>query len=131
MLAQPSLSPERLAQAALAGMGALVGERPRVEPGAGGAASPSYQGVESTGFLVAAEGTDEAAFFLKVGEAALGDLLDASHAFRAAETIAGLGLAPRPLHLAEGEGAILFERLGRTGGRPSSTISQSLRPSRP
>lgn len=118
MLADARLSPERLADAALAGMGALVGPRPRIEPAPGGAASPSYQGVESTRFLVAAEGEGEAAFFLKVGEAALGDLLDVPHAFRAAQTIAGLGLAPRPLHLAEAEGAILFERLG-PGWRPA------------
>ncbi|GGE05111.1 hypothetical protein GCM10011390_25160 [Aureimonas endophytica] len=112
MLAHAPASPERLAETALAGARALVGEHPRMEPAPEGAASPSYQAVESNGFLVAAEGTDEPAFFLKVSESALGDLLDTGHAFRAAAAIADLGLAPRPLHLAESEGAILFERLG-------------------
>ncbi|KQT52495.1 MULTISPECIES: phosphotransferase [unclassified Aureimonas] len=105
-------TPERLAIAALAGARDLVGERPRLEIAVEGAASPSYHGVESASFLVTAEGGEEPAFFLKVGEPALSGLLDAGHAFRAASAIADLGLAPRPLRLAAEEGAILFERLG-------------------
>lgn len=105
-------APERLAQAALAGARHLVGEHPRLDVALEGAASPSYHGVESTSFLVTADGAAEPAFFLKVGEPALSGLLDVGAAFRAARAAADLGLSPRPLHLAPEEGAILFERLG-------------------
>lgn len=109
----PLLGPaERLAYAALAGARGIVGERPRLEPVPIGTASPSYHGVESYAFHVYRGEEAEPAFFLKVGEPGLSDLLDAGAAFEAAASVAALGLAPKPLHLAREEGAILFERLG-------------------
>ncbi len=107
---------ERLAEAALAeaasALPALHGKVLRYEAAVPGLASPSYHGVESTTYLVADQEDAAPALFLKVAEASAAALLDPAAAFRAAKVIAGLGLAPEPLHFAREQGAILFRRLG-------------------
>ncbi|CAA2105574.1 hypothetical protein MBUL_03262 [Methylobacterium bullatum] len=108
----PGDSQERLAEAALATAPMLAGRAVHYRQAVPGVASPSYHGVESTSYLVG-EGVDaEPSYFLKVGERAAAALLDPAAAFRAAQRIASIGLAPQPLHLAEAEGAILFACLG-------------------
>ncbi|MBD8907503.1 phosphotransferase [Methylorubrum zatmanii] len=115
-LGTPEDAQERLAEAALAeafaAQPALRGRAPHYGPALPGLASPSYQGVESTTYLVADGEGREPAYFLKVSEPAAAPLLDPAAAFRAATAIAALGLAPEPLHRADEQGAILFRYLG-------------------
>lgn len=111
-LGMPADTQERLAEAALAAAPMLAGRAVHYREAVPGVASPSYHGVESTSYLVGEAADAAPRYFLKVGERAAAALLDPSAAFRAAQRIASLGLAPRPLHLAEAEGAILFESLG-------------------
>ncbi|MCJ2022647.1 aminoglycoside phosphotransferase family protein [Methylobacterium sp. J-067] len=101
---------EHLAEEALAAL--FAGRQVRYGVACPGAASPSYHGVESATYLVADSPGAEPATFLKVSEPAAGAWLDPAAAFRVATRIAGLGLAPEPLHLSPDQGAILFRRLG-------------------
>lgn len=106
----PESPSEQLAEDALAPL--FAGRQVRYGVACPGAASPSYHGVESTTYLVAESSGAEPAAFLKVSEPAAAALLDPAAAFRVAERIAGLGLAPEPMHLMPDQGAILFRRLG-------------------
>lgn len=112
----PADASERLAEAALAqafsARPELRGTAPHYAVAVPGLASPSYHGVESATYRVAVSAGAEPTLFLKVSEPCAAALLDPAAAFRAAEGIAALGLAPEPLHLAEEEGAILFRCLG-------------------
>ncbi|GMA74570.1 hypothetical protein GCM10025880_09870 [Methylorubrum aminovorans] len=115
-LGVPEDASERLAEVALAqafsARPELRGKAPHYAVAVPGLASPSYHGVESATYRVA-EGRDaEPSLFLKVSEPCAAALLDPAAAFRAAQKIAALGLAPEPLHFAEREGAILFRCLG-------------------
>lgn len=115
-LGTPEDASERLAEAALArafsALPALRGKEPHYAVAVPGLASPSYHGVESTSFHVAeAEGVAPS-LFLKVSEPCAAALLDPAAAFRAAQGVAALGLAPEPLHVAADQGAILFRCLG-------------------
>lgn len=101
---------ERLAEEALATL--FPGQTLRYGVACPGAASPSYHGVESATYFVADAPGSEPTTFLKVSEPAAAALLDPAAAFRVADRIAGLGLAPEPLHLMPAQGAILFRRLG-------------------
>jgi len=106
----PESNEERLAEAALAAV--FAGRDVRYGVACPGAASPSYHGVESATYLVADSPEAEPAYLLKVSEPAAAALLNPAAAFRVADRIAGLGLAPEPLHLMPDHGAILFRRLG-------------------
>lgn len=101
---------EQLAEEALAAL--FAGQQVRYGVACPGAASPSYHGVESATYLVADTAEAEPAYLLKVSEPEAAALLDPAAAFRVAHRIAGLGLAPEPLHLMPDQGAILFRRLG-------------------
>ena len=115
-LGVPEDAPERLAEAALAqafsALPALHGKVPHYAVAVPGLASPSYHGVESTTFYVAQAQGVAPSLFLKVSEPCAAALLDPAAAFRAAQQIAALGLAPEPLHVAAEQGAILFRCLG-------------------
>lgn len=106
----PESDDERRAEAALATV--FAGQQIRYGVACPGAASPSYHGVESATYHVADSPGAEPAYLLKVSEPAAAALLDPATAFRVADRIAGLGLAPEPLHLMPDQGAILFRRLG-------------------
>ncbi|AMB46960.1 phosphotransferase [Methylobacterium sp. AMS5] len=115
-LGTPEDAPERLAEAALAqafsALPELRGKVPHYAVAVPGLASPSYHGVESTTFHVAETEGAEPSLFLKISEPCAAALLDPAAAFRAAQAIAALGLAPEPLHFAADQGAILFRCLG-------------------
>ncbi len=115
-LGTPEDASERLAEAALTQAFAtrpeLRGQAPHYAAAVPGLASPSYHGVESTTYRVAEDRGTEPSLFLKVSEPCAAPLLDPAAAFRAAQGIAALGLAPEPLHCAADQGAILFRCLG-------------------
>ncbi|SDO28245.1 Phosphotransferase enzyme family protein [Methylobacterium phyllostachyos] len=106
----PESDDERLAEAALATV--FAGQQVRYGVACPGAASPSYHGVESATYHVSDSPEVEPAYLLKVSEPAAAALLDPAAAFRVADRLAGLGLAPEPLHLMSDQGAILFRHLG-------------------
>lgn len=110
-LGAPADPQERLAEAVLAAVPNFADRPVRYAPAVPGAASPSYHGVESSTYDVAAD-DGEAAFFLKVTTREIRHHVDHAAAFDAARKMAALGAAPEPLHLAAAEGAILFRRLG-------------------
>ncbi|HEV2545131.1 MAG TPA: phosphotransferase [Methylobacterium sp.] len=115
-LGVPEDASERLAEAALgqafSARPELRGKVPHYAVAVPGLASPSYHGVESTTYRVAESAGAEPRLFLKVSEPCAATLLDPAAAFRAAQKIAALGLAPEPLHVAADQGAILFRGLG-------------------
>ena len=111
-LGAPKDGQERLAEAALSSAPFLDTRALRYEPAVSGAASPSYQGVESTLYRVTQAEGEQPSLFLKVHQAECADLFDTALAFRTATAFAQLGLTPEPLHLAADQGAILFRLLG-------------------
>lgn len=111
-LGAPTDSQERLAEAALSSVPFLDARKLRYEPALAGAASPSYQGVESTLYRVTEAESAQPSLFLKVHQAECADLFDPAFAFTAGKALARQGMTPEPLHLAADQGAILFRLLG-------------------
>ncbi|WP_285293846.1 phosphotransferase [Aureimonas altamirensis] len=111
-LGAPKDGQERLAEAALSSVPFLDARALRYEPALSGAASPSYQGVESTLYRVTQAEGEQPSLFLKVHQAECAELFDPARTFGAGKALAQLGLTPEPLHLAADQGAILFRLLG-------------------
>lgn len=111
-LGAPMDRQERLAEDALSSVPFLDPHSVRYEPAMSGAASPSYQGVESTLYRVTQADSEQPSLFLKVHQAECTDLFDPAFAFKAGRRLAELDLTPEPLHLAADQGAVLFRLLG-------------------
>lgn len=108
----PETAQDRLAEEALATVPFFAGREIRYGVACPGVASPSYHGVESATYCVADAPGAEPGYLLKVSEPAAAALFDPARACAVAARIAGLGLAPEPVHAMPDRGAILFRHLG-------------------